>query len=77
MSHLKLGLSLVFAGIVVIFVAQNVAVVEIRFLFWTFVLSRVLLIFCVLAIGIIIGWMLCSWFSCRRKPVEELANSER
>lgn len=76
MSHLKLGLSLVFAGIVVIFSIQNVAVVEIHFLFWTFALSVALLIFCVLAIGIIISWMLFSWFSCRRKPVKELTNSE-
>lgn len=67
MSHLKLILSLVFAGVVVVFVVQNVAMVEIGFLFWSFTLPRSLLIFSVLAIGIVIGWMLGSWFSCRRQ----------
>lgn len=72
MAHLKLLLSLIFAGIVIVFVIQNVAVVEIRFLFWTFAMSKALLVFCVSAIGIVIGWMLCSWFSFRRKPMSDL-----
>ena len=67
MPHFKLVLSLVFAGVVVVFVVQNVAMVEIGFLFWSFTLARSLLIFSVLAIGIVIGWMLSSWFSCRRQ----------
>ncbi|MBT8341211.1 MAG: LapA family protein [Desulfatitalea sp.] len=68
MPHFKLIIGLVFASIVLIFAVQNAAVVEIRFLFWSLALSRIFLIFGTLAIGVIIGWMLCSYFSYYRKP---------
>ena len=41
----------------VIFVLQNTQVVEIRFLFWTLTMSRVLLILLVLGIGVLVGWL--------------------
>lgn len=56
--NIKLLLILVLAGLAVLFIIQNVAVVEIRFLFWSFQMSRSLLIFFLLAMGIIIGWFL-------------------
>ena len=59
--NLKLILSLTLIGLAVLFVVQNVAVVEIQFLFWSFSLSRAILIFVVLAIGIIVGWLLRSY----------------
>jgi uncharacterized integral membrane protein len=43
--------------LVVIFIVQNAAVVEIQFLFWKLSMSRSLMIFFVLAIGIVIGWI--------------------
>lgn len=55
--HLKLILTLALIGLVVLFVVQNTAVVDIRFLFWKAAMSRALLIFFVLAVGIIIGWL--------------------
>jgi len=55
--HIKLILTLILIGLVVLFVVQNTAVVDIRFLFWTAAMSRALLIFFVLAVGIIIGWL--------------------
>ena len=51
----KLILILVLAGLSVIFIIQNVDVVEIRFLFWSIQMSRALLMFFLFAIGIIIG----------------------
>jgi uncharacterized integral membrane protein len=42
---------------VVIFIMQNTAVVAIQFLFWELSMSGSLMIFFVLAIGIIIGWI--------------------
>ena len=51
-------LILIFAGVILLFIIQNVAVVEIQFLFWSIQMSRSLLIFFLLAIGIIIGWFL-------------------
>ncbi|GAB4347468.1 MAG: hypothetical protein Kow0089_24950 [Desulfobulbaceae bacterium] len=62
----KLVLSLMLAAMVVLFIIQNVTVVEISFLFWTISMSRSLMIFFVLAIGIIIGWLLHGSFVHRR-----------
>lgn len=56
--NLKLVLGLTLAGLTVLFIIQNVAVVETRFLFWTLVISRSLLIFFILAFGIVPGWLL-------------------
>ena len=50
----------------VLFVVQNVAVIEIQFFFWKLMLSRSFLIFLVLAIGIIVGWLLHSHISKRK-----------
>jgi len=43
--------------VVVTFTAQNAEVTEIRFLGWSFVLSRAVVIFLALVIGILIGWL--------------------
>ena len=58
--NFKLTLSLVLTGLVVLFVTQNVEVVEIRFMVWQLSMSRSLLIFFLLAIGIMVGWLLHS-----------------
>jgi len=47
-------------GLVVIFMIQNATVVELRFLFWSLSMSRALLMFFLLAIGIVVGWTLHS-----------------
>ena len=54
----KMILILILAGLAVLFIIQNVAVVEIQLLFWSIQMSRALLIFFLLAIGIILGWFL-------------------
>ena len=58
MRNVKLVVSLFFVGVVVIFVAQNVEVVSVAFLGWSFQTHRAFLIFGVLAIGIGAGWIL-------------------
>ena len=63
----KLITSLVLVGLVVLFIVQNAAVVEIHFLFWQVGMSRALKIFFVLAIGIIIGWLLRSHAGHKKK----------
>ena len=62
----KLTLILVLSGIVLVFVTQNVAAVEVTFLFWSLSLSRALLIFFSLAIGVLIGWFLRSYTEHRQ-----------
>ncbi len=49
---------LVIIGFIAMFIIQNTVVVKIQFLFWAIEMSRALLIFMLLAIGVIIGWLL-------------------
>lgn len=64
----KLILGIVLAGLAVLFIIQNVAVAELTFLFWTLSMSRALLMFLILTIGMILGWLLHSYFN-RKKAV--------
>ena len=69
MMNSKLILILVLSAFVVLFIIQNVAMVEIQFLFWSLQMSRALMMFLLLAIGIIIGWFLHAHIrSFRQKP---------
>lgn len=52
----KMYVSLALLLLTVIFTVQNAAVVTVNFLFWKLEISRALLIFFLLVIGVIIGW---------------------
>lgn len=56
----KLIVGLVLAGLLILFVVQNTAVVTIRFLLWDLSMSRALMIVLVLAVGLALGWLLGS-----------------
>jgi uncharacterized integral membrane protein len=68
----KLILILIIAGLAVIFITQNVAAVDVTFLFWSISLSRALLIFFVLMIGFVLGWFLHSYLTYRRSKDEPI-----
>ncbi len=51
----------------IIFFAQNTATVSLVFLFWTLTVPAALLLFAVLIIGIILGWVFCSIGRKRKK----------
>jgi lipopolysaccharide assembly protein A len=68
-NHVKLILVALVTALVVTFVMQNLAAVEIRFLFWTFALSRALLVLIVLAVGILLGWLLSALVRRHRDPM--------
>jgi len=68
--NFKLILALILAGFAVLFIVQNVVVVEIRFLFWTLSMSRSILTFFLLAIGVIIGWLVHSYSLHQKKRVD-------
>jgi lipopolysaccharide assembly protein A len=68
--NLKIILILIFVSLVVIFITQNAAVVDVRFLFWNVSMSRALLIFFLLIIGIALGWFLHSYLSYRKSKNE-------
>ncbi|HOP47492.1 MAG TPA: LapA family protein [Desulfobacteraceae bacterium] len=63
----KIVMILILALFAVLFIIQNVALVEVQFMFWSIQMSRSLLIFLLVAIGIIIGWFFHSFFKRRRK----------
>ena len=63
----KLVLLLILATVTIVFIVQNVSVIEIRFLFWSVSMSGALLVFLLIATGTIIGWMLSSFDSHRKK----------
>jgi putative membrane protein len=64
--HFKLFLSLALAGLAVLFVIQNVAVVEVRFLLWGLHMTLSVMIFLLFAGGLIVGWLLHSYWVYRR-----------
>jgi putative membrane protein len=66
----KLILILIIAGLTVIFITQNVAAVDVTFLFWSISMSRALLIFFVLMIGFVLGWFLHGYLTYRRSKNE-------
>lgn len=66
----KVILTLVLVGIFILFVIQNIELVNIHFLFFSFPVSQVLLLFIVFAIGIIVGMMLPGLLSNKNKTSE-------
>jgi len=67
----KLVFTLTLAGLAVLFIIQNVAVVEIQFLFWSTQIPRSLLMFLLLAMGIIMGWFLHSYYTSRKEEADD------
>lgn len=57
--------------LVVVFIVQNATVVDIQFLLWKLSMSRSLMIFFVLAIGIVIGWITAGHFYKKRDKARE------
>jgi uncharacterized integral membrane protein len=68
--NFKLILIIILTSLVVTFITQNVAVVEVSFLFWSVSMSRALLMFFLLVIGFILGWFLHSYLSYRKSKDE-------
>jgi putative membrane protein len=56
--NVKMYVGLALLILAIVFIAQNAISVDIRFLFWKISMSRSLMVFFVLAIGIAIGWIL-------------------
>ena len=63
---MKLVLMLILSSLAVLFIAQNVAVVEIAFLFWRASMSSALLIFFCLMTGFVLGWFMHGYLLHRR-----------
>lgn len=68
--HFKLIFIIFLTSLAVVFITQNVAVVEVSFLFWSISMSRALLIFFLLVMGFILGWFLHGYFTYRKSKEE-------
>lgn len=66
----KMVIVAILALLVLIFLAQNIEVVTVSFLFWEMSMSRAVLLFFSLLIGFIIGWFLHSYMSYRKDKKE-------
>ena len=64
--NLRLLLMLILSSLAVLFIAQNVAVVEIGFLNWRTSMSSALLIFFSLMTGFVLGWFVHSYLLHRK-----------
>jgi len=64
--NVKLVLILALSILAVLFIAQNVAIVDISFLVWQASMSSALLIFFTLVIGILLGWFLHAYLQHRQ-----------
>ena len=54
----KIIFGIILAGMTAVFLIQNAASVDMTFLFWTLSMSRALLMFLILSLGFILGWLL-------------------
>ena len=66
--NIKLVSTLVLIGLAAIFIIQNVAVVEIHFLFWKLSMSRSLFMIIILLVGTAAGWLGHSYYIHRKRP---------
>lgn len=64
--NFKLLLILLLSSLAVLFIAQNIALVEVGFLFWRVSISSALLIFFTLILGFVLGWFLHGYLVYRR-----------
>ena len=65
---MKFFLGALLGVVVALFIIQNTDVTEVRFLFWSVAMSRALMFFLLLAIGMVIGWLLHAASARRRGP---------
>lgn len=68
--NLKLTFILILSGLAVIFVAQNIAAVDVSFLVWGISMPSSVLIFLTLLIGFALGWFLQSYIAYRKSRDE-------
>ncbi len=57
----KISASVILAGLAILFIFQNVTVVDIRFLFWTITVPRSALVLSFLLTGLVLGWFIHSY----------------
>lgn len=67
MRYVKLTVGVVLALAVLVFIVQNTETVQLDFLVWTLSMSRALMVFAVLVVGLVLGWLWSSEHQRRRQ----------
>jgi len=67
MNNFKIIISVILGGLAALFLIQNFTVINIHFLLWRLAISNSLLMFLLLLIGFILGWLLHSYSIHNRK----------
>ncbi|KJS31494.1 MAG: hypothetical protein VR64_11155 [Desulfatitalea sp. BRH_c12] len=67
----KVIFAIVLAVVAAIFMIQNLAVMDLSFLFWTLSMSRSLFTLLILAVGIGLGWLLHSLHNQKRSNARD------
>lgn len=75
--YLKLLLGFALIGTVLVFTVQNAGVVRVRFLGWSLESSLSLVIFLVLAVGLLSGFLLTEWFRWRGRKRDVTSSRQR
>lgn len=57
-KDIRFWFSMFILGLVVLFTLQNIATVEVKFLIWSLMLPRAIVLFLTFAAGAAIGWIL-------------------
>ena len=65
--NVKLISILILVGIYILFILQNFANVEIRFLFWSVQMPRAIFMFLLLFVGAAIGWIMHEHYNKKNK----------
>lgn len=73
MNYKKISI-LLLAGLLLLFILQNVAVIEVQFLFWSIQMSRTLLVVFLLFIGAICGWFSHSYYLFHKHRLKQKKN---
>ena len=71
----KLVLILVLASLALLFIAQNVAVVKVRFIIWAVSMHLSLFVILLFSIGAVVGWLLNSYCQHRRERAKNRLNA--
>lgn len=66
--NFKFMLMLIATGLAIMFIVQNVAIVDISFLFWRTSMSSAVLVFLSLVIGCAFGWFMHSHLLQQKLP---------
>jgi len=61
-----IGIGLFISALIVTFILQNTAIVNLHFLFWKVSMSRSLMIFLVLLAGMLVGWIAAGYLHKKR-----------